>query len=244
MMNVIIEKNYEDLSKRAADLLEEEIRRKKDIVLGLATGSTPIGTYKELIKRYKEKDLDFSNVNSFNLDEYIGLDGDNPNSYRYFMDENFFNHINIKKENTTVPNGIAINLEKYVKDYDRMIKNAGGIDVQILGVGTNGHIAFNEPSDKLSDGTSIVDLTPSTIKDNARFFDSMADVPKTAITMGIGSILKAKKIILLANGKNKHEVIDKLLNETTIYTQFPVSFLRAHPDVTIIIDEEAYIGKH
>lgn len=244
MMNVIIEKSYEDLSKKAADLLEEEIRRKKDIVLGLATGSTPIGTYKELIKRYKEKDLDFSNVNSFNLDEYIGLDGDNPNSYRYFMDENFFNHINIEKENTTVPNGIAINLEKYVKDYDRMIKNAGGIDVQILGVGTNGHIAFNEPADKLSDGTSVVNLTPSTIKDNARFFDNMADVPKTAITMGIGSILKAKKIILLANGKNKHEVIDKLLNETTIYTQFPVSFLRAHPDVTIIIDEEAYIGKH
>lgn len=242
-MNIIIEKNYEDLSKTAADLLEEDIRQKKDIVLGLATGSTPIGTYKELIRRYKEEGLDFSEASSFNLDEYVGLDGDHPNSYRFFMEDTLFNHINIKKENTMVPNGKASDLEQYGKDYDNLIKNAGGIDVQILGVGTNGHIAFNEPADELSAGTSIVNLTKSTIEDNSRFFESMEEVPKTAITMGIGSILKAKKIILLASGKNKYKAINKLLNETTIYTQFPVSFLRAHPDVTIIIDKEAYTGK-
>lgn len=242
-MNIIIEENYEDLSRVAADLLEEMIRRKKDIVLGLATGSTTKGMYGELARRSREEGLDFSQVKSFNLDEYIGLEGDNPASYRYFMDEYFFNHINIKKENTMVPNGKASNLEEYCKDYDALIKNAGGIDIQILGVGTNGHIAFNEPDKKLSAGTTVVELTQNTIKDNSRFFDKVEEVPGTAITMGMGSILKAKKIILLANGINKYETIHRLLNEDTIYTEFPVSFLRGHPDVTIIIDKEAYTGK-
>lgn len=242
-MNIIIEENYQDLSKRAADLLEEMIREKKDIVLGLATGSTTKGMYAELVRRHKDEGLDFSQAKSFNLDEYIGLESDNPSSYKYFMNKYFFNYINIKKENITVPDGKASNLEEYCKNYDQLIKDAGGIDIQILGVGTNGHIAFNEPDERLSAGTTVVELTPNTIKDNSRFFENLEDVPKTAITMGMGSILKAKKIILLANGRNKYETVNKLLNESTIYTEFPVSFLRGHPDVTIIIDKAAYGGK-
>lgn len=242
-MNIIIEENYEDLSRTAAELLEEEILRDKNIVLGLATGSTTKGMYRELVKKHKEEGLDFSNVKSFNLDEYIGLDPENPGSYWYFMQENFFKHINIKRENAIVPNGNVKDLERYCKDYDTIIKNAGGIDVQILGVGTNGHIGFNEPDKKLSAGTTVVELKDSTIKDNSRFFESIDEMPRTAITMGIGSILKAKKIILLANGVKKHDAINKLLNETTIYTEFPLSFLRAHPNVTVIIDKEAYSGK-
>lgn len=242
-MNIIIEESYEELSKTAADILEEEIKNKKDIILGLATGSTPIGTYKELIKRYEEKKLDFTYVSSFNLDEYVGLKEDNPNSYRYFMNKNLFELININIKNTMVPNGNAKDLVEYGRNYDTIIKNAGGIDVQILGIGTNGHIGFNEPADKLLSGTSVVELTQSTINDNSRFFESVEEIPKTAITMGIGSILKAKKIILLASGKNKYESVNKLLKETTIYTKFPASFLRAHPDVTVIIDKGAYTGK-
>lgn len=239
-MKVIVEKNYDELSKRAAHILEEEIRNNPDIILGLATGSTPIGTYKELIKAYKERNLDFSKVSTFNLDEYIGLDGDHPNSYRYFMNNELFDHINIKKENTHIPNGRAQNPKDYCIEYDNDIENAGGIDIQILGIGTNGHIAFNEPAEELSAGTSIVQLTESTIRDNSRFFDSMDEVPKTAITMGIGSILKAKKIILLASGKNKAPIIQKLLEDNMVTTQLPASFLLLHPDVTIIVDEDAY----
>ena len=241
-MNIIIVENYEDLSKTAANILEKEIKNKRNIVLGLATGSTPIGTYKELIRRHKEEDLDFSNVRSFNLDEYVGLGADNPSSYRYYMNENFFDHINIHKNNTMVPSVDNNDLGDYGKEYDELIKNAGGIDLQILGVGRNGHVGFNEPSNKLASGTSVVELTSETIKINSRFFDNVEEVPKTAITMGIGGILKARKILLLINGKNKHEVVNKLLNETFIYTEFPASFLRAHQDVTIIIDKEAYTG--
>lgn len=241
-MNLIIEENYEALSKTVADLLDKMIREKNNIVLGLATGSTTKGMYKELIRKHREEGLDFSQVKTFNLDEYIGIRPDNPGSYRYFMEEYFFNHINIKRENAIVPDGNASDLDKCASDYDKTIKDAGGIDIQILGVGSNGHIAFNEPAKELSAGTTIVELTPSTIKDNSRFFNNLDEVPRTAITMGIGSILKAKKIILLANGKNKYETINKLLNENSIYTGFPVSFLRGHPDVTIIIDKEAYSG--
>lgn len=242
-MKIVIEENYEDLSKVIADLLEEEIRRDKDIVLGLATGSTMKGMYRELVKKYEEEELDFSNIKTFNLDEYIGIEADDPGSYRYYMEENFFKHVNIKKENAIVPNGNASDLNKYGEDYDTIIKNAGGIDIQILGVGTNGHIGFNEPDKKLSSRTTVVELTQSTIDDNSRFFNSIEEMPKTAITMGIGGILKAKKIILLANGIKKYEAIHKLLNEDIIYTEFPLSFLKAHPDVTIIIDKEAYTGK-
>ncbi len=232
-MKLIIENNYEELSKRAASILKEEIEKKPDIILGLATGSTPIGTYKELIGFHKEGDLDFSQVRSFNLDEYIGLDGSHPNSYRHFMNEELFNHINIDLDNTHIPNGRAKDLEDHCKEYDEYIEQSGGIDIQILGIGSNGHIAFNEPARELNLGTSVVDLTESTISDNARFFEKLDDVPKTAITMGIGSILKAKKIILLASGKNKAPIMEKFLKTNTITTDIPASLLRLHPDVTV-----------
>lgn len=239
-MKLFIEKDYDALSKRAASILIEEISKKEDIILGLATGSTPIGTYKELIRAHKEDGLDFSKVKTFNLDEYIGLDGCHPNSYRYFMDEHLFNHINIDKSNTHVPDGKAEDLEAYCKEYDRLIEESGGIDVQILGIGSNGHIAFNEPAEELSLGTTVVRLKESTIRDNARFFNSIEEVPKTAISMGIGSIMKARKIILLASGKNKAEIMAKLLKNDVVTTQIPASLLKLHHDVTIIVDEDAY----
>ena len=239
-MKVIVEKDYDSLSKTTAQFLASKIKIKPNIVLGLATGSTPKGTYRELIKLHREEGLDFSKVRTFNLDEYVGLDGEHPNSYRYFMNVFLFNHININRDNIFVPDGKTKELEKYCKKYDRLIEKSGGIDIQILGIGTNGHIAFNEPADELSTGTSIVNLTKNTIRDNSRFFKSIDEVPKTAISMGMGSILKAKKIILLANGKNKAEIIKKLIEEDTITTYFPASFLRLHPDVTIIVDGEAY----
>ena len=239
-MKLFIEKDYDALSKRAASILIEEISKKEDIILGLATGSTPIGTYKELIRAHKEDGLDFSKVKTFNLDEYIGLDGCHPNSYRYFMDEHLFNHINIDKSNTHVPDGKAEDLEAYCKEYDRLIEESGGIDVQILGIGSNGHIAFNEPAEELSLGTTVVRLKESTIRDNARFFNSIEVVPKTAISMGIGSIMKARKIILLASGKNKAEIMAKLLKNDVVTTQIPASLLKLHHDVTIIVDEDAY----
>lgn len=239
-MKLFVEKDYEALSERAGSILIEEIEKKKDIVLGLATGSTPIGTYKNLIKAHVEDGLDFSKVKSFNLDEYVGLDGDHPSSYRYFMNDELFNHINIDKSNTFVPDGKAVNPDEYCKEYDRLIDESGGVDIQILGIGTNGHIAFIEPADELATCTSVVNLKESTIKDNSRFFDSIDEVPCTAISMGICSILKAKKIILLASGKNKAEAIAKILNSKRINTQVPASLLRLHSDVTIIVDEEAY----
>jgi len=239
-MKLFIEKDYDALSKRAASILIEEISKKEDIILGLATGSTPIGTYKELIRAHKEDGLDFSKVKTFNLDEYIGIDGSHPNSYRYFMDEHLFNHINIDKSNTHVPDGKAEDLEAYCKEYDRLIEESGGIDVQILGIGSNGHIAFNEPAEELSLGTTVVRLKESTIRDNARFFNSIEEVPKTAISMGIGSIMKARKIILLASGKNKAEIMAKLLKNDVVTTQIPASLLKLHHDVTIIVDEDAY----
>ena len=198
--------------------------------------------YKEMIRAYEEEGLDFSKVKTFNLDEYVGLSQEHPSSYAYFMDNELFKYININKENTHVPDGKAENIEGYCKRYDEMINEAGGIDIQVLGIGENGHIAFNEPDEALSAGTSVVKLTENTIEVNSRFFDSLEEVPKTAITMGMGSILRARKIILLASGEKKAPVIKRLLNDNKVTTMFPVSFLLLHPDVTIIVDEEAYNG--
>jgi len=241
-LNIFVEKDYDAMSKRAANILIDAIKKKPDIVLGLATGSTPIGLYKELVKAHVDKGLDFSRVTTFNLDEYIGLSPEHPNSYVYYMNENLFNHVNISKENIHIPDGMAENPEEYCKKYDEMIDESGGIDIQILGVGENGHIAFNEPDESLSVGTSVVELAENTVEANSRFFKSKDEVPRTAISMGIGNILKAKRIILLANGKKKAPVIKKLLEEKRVSTKFPVSFLLLHPDVTLIVDEEAYYG--
>lgn len=238
-MKLIIEQDYENMSSVASKILADEIRNNPKAVLGLATGSTPVGTYKELIRMHKEEGLDFSQITTFNLDEYIGLSGDNPCSYRYFMDTELFNHINIKKENTYVPDGLAEDLDNYCKYYDKKIEEAGGIDIQVLGIGPNGHIAFNEPDVALSKGTCVVKLTPDTIYANSRFFNSLDEVPKTAISMGIGSILKARKIILMANGVGKAPAIKNLLRDDKISTYVPASFLSLHHDVTIIVDKAA-----
>lgn len=239
-MKLIVKKSYDEVSKEAAGIVADVVKKNPEAVLGLATGSTPVGTYKELIRMHKEDGLDFSNITSFNLDEYVGLDEKHPNSYRYFMDTELFNHINIKKENTHVPNGMAKDLDEYCKQYDKSIEVAGGVDIQILGIGPNGHIAFNEPDKELSFNTFIVKLTDSTIEANKRFFDTIDDVPKTAMTMGIGTIMKAKKIILLATGKSKKDAIRYIVEEGKLNTEVPASLLLLHPDVTIIVDEEAY----
>lgn len=238
-MKIIIAKDYSDLSKKAAEIIDKEIKNKPDLILGLATGSTPMGTYEELINRYKGGKLDFSKVSTFNLDEYLGISHNHPNSYHSFMEENFFKHINIDKENINIPNGNPEKVEEYCKGYDDEIESKGGVDLQILGIGGNGHIAFNEPDNELNLGTHVADLTESTIKDNSRFFDSIEEVPKKAITMGLGSIMKSKKIILLASGENKANIIKELLKQDVVSTHNPASLLLLHPDVTVILDEEA-----
>lgn len=237
-MNLMITKNYEELSKVAANEMAKIIKKKPNAVLGLATGGSPIGMYKELIRMNKDGEIDFSEITTVNLDEYIGLSGDHDQSYRYFMNENLFKHININKERTFVPNGLAQNVEEECRNYDAKIQEFGGIDVQLLGVGNNGHIAFNEPDINLVAGTHLTGLTEATIEANARFFDSKEDVPTTALTMGLGEIMKSKKIIVIASGEGKAEVVKAMLSGK-ISTNMPASMLQMHRDVTVIIDEDA-----
>ncbi len=232
-MNYIEVETYEELSRRAAEIIAQQIISKPDSVLGLATGSTPLGTYDFLVKAYENKDLDFSRVTSVNLDEYVGLAGDNDQSYRYFMDTNLFSKINIKKENTFVPDGCAEDIKKECIEYDERIENLGGIDIQLLGIGLDGHIGFNEPDEVFTKETHLVDLDPSTIEANARFFASKEEVPKTAVTMGMGGIMSAKKILLIANGKNKEDIVKKAFLGP-ITPKVPASILQLHPDVTVI----------
>ena len=194
-MRIIIEKNYENMSKKAALIVASQVLLKPNSVLGLATGSTPLGMYRELIEMYKRKELDFSEVRTFNLDEYYQLPPDNPQSYYFFMYNNFFNHININSENIYLPKGLSQNVERECKEYETAIKKAGGIDLQVLGIGENGHIGFNEPGESLQVQTRLINLTQETINVNSRFFDSKDEVPRQAITMGIGSILKARRIL-------------------------------------------------
>ena len=235
-MNLVIVENYDEISKLAAENIKDVITKKSNAILGLATGSTPVGTYKELIKMNKNNEIDFSEIKTVNLDEYIGLSEKDTQSYRYFMNENLFNHINIRKENTFIPNGLAKNIEEETKNYDMKIDELGGIDIQILGIGTNGHIAFNEPGDVLTSGTHLTNLTESTINANSRFFNSIDEVPKTAITMGLGQIMKSKKILLLAYGENKAEVVKEVLSGN-ITSKNPATMLQMHKDVTIIVDK-------
>lgn len=237
-MRVIICNNYEEISKKAADIVASQVILKPDCVLGLATGSTPIGLYDNLVEKNKAGEIDFSNVTTFNLDEYYPLAPDNDQSYRYFMNTHLFDRINIDKARTHVPNGLAENPEEEGKAYDEMIAAHGGIDLQVLGIGQNGHIAFNEPDENLVAGTHLTGLTENTIEANSRFFESIDDVPRKALTMGMGSIMKARKIILLANGKSKSAVIKEMLNDN-ITTSVPATLLKCHPDVVIICDKEA-----
>lgn len=238
-MRIILCDNYEEVSMQAAKLVASQVTLKPDSVLGFATGSTPIGLYKNLIEMYNNKDIDFSQVTGFNLDEYYPISAENSQSYHYFMKTNLFDHINIK--NTFIPDGETKDPESSCSKYEEMITSYGGIDLQILGIGQNGHIGFNEPDENLITSTHLTKLTESTISANSRFFDDIKEVPTHAITMGIATILKSKKIMLLANGKNKHAVVKELLTEN-ISTNNPATMLKVHPDVVLIVDKEAYNG--
>lgn len=231
-------KDYQDLSRKAANIIQAQIILKPNCVLGLATGSSPVGTYQKLVEWYQKGDMDFSRVSTINLDEYKGLSPDNDQSYRYFMNTNLFNHINIDKAKTFVPNGLEEDSKKACTEYDQIIENMGGIDLQLLGLGHNGHIGFNEPSDVFFSGTHCVDLFPSTIEANKRFFASEADVPHQAYTMGIRSIMLAKKIVMLVSGEDKADILKRVINGP-ITPEIPASVLQLHRDVIIVADEAA-----
>lgn len=231
-------KTYEEMSALAAGMIGAQVILKPDCVLGLATGSSPIGTYKKLVESCEKGLLDFSGVRTVNLDEYCGLSGDNPNSYRYFMNDNLFDHVNIDKANTHVPNGFAEDLEAEAARYEAFIESLGGVDLQLLGIGHNGHIGFNEPADHFPLGTHLVDLTHSTIEANKRFFASEADVPRQALTMGIGTIMRARSILVVVSGKDKAEIVRKAFCGP-VTPQVPASVLQLHADVTLVGDEEA-----
>lgn len=237
-MRIIVVDNYEEMSIEAARIMASCVTLKPDSVLGLATGSTPLGMYSQLINIYNRKEVNFEHVKSFNLDEYYGLNKDNEQSYNYYMNENFFKHINIKPENINIPNGAAENIEEECISYEKKIKEAGGIDIQVLGIGVNGHIGFNEPDVKFEAETHLVQLDEQTIESNARFFESREEVPTSAISMGIKTIMHSKKIVLLANGKSKADAINKALNGK-ITPDVPASILQLHLDVTVILDKEA-----
>ena len=236
-MRIILCSSYEEISNKAAELVASQIMLKPNCVLGLATGSSPIGMYKKLT----EMNLDFSEVTTFNLDEYYPISRDNVQSYYYFMNEHFYSKVNLKPENIHIPNGQTDDVEAECSAYDALIEQSGGIDLQILGIGQNGHIGFNEPDSSLNSATHLTGLSKSTIEANARFFDNEADVPKYALTMGMSTILKARKIVLLASGKSKHKALSELF-DNSINTSVPATMLKIHPDVVVICDKEAYDG--
>lgn len=237
-MLVIIKENYQELSNEAAKQVASLIRKKPDCVLGFATGSTPLGLYKELIRMHKEEGLDFSKVVSFNLDEYVGLPPNHPESYHYFMWENLFKHININPSNVYIPMGMAEDIDAFCEWYEEKIVEHGGIDLQILGIGSNGHIAFNEPGSSLGSRTRIKTLKENTRLDNSRFFNSIDEVPKYAITMGVGTIMEAKRLLLLANGIKKAEAIKQTV-EGPIMAKYPATIVQLHRYATVIVDKEA-----
>jgi len=237
-MEIIIRPSPEEASRVAARIVEKLIRRKPDAVLGLATGSTPLAAYRELARMHREEGLDFSRVTTFNLDEYIGLAPDHPQSYHRFMHENFFCHINIRKENIHIPDGMTGDVPGFCEDYEKRIAKAGGIDLQILGIGTDGHVGFNEPTSSLASRTRIKTLTPQTLSDNARFFDNPKDQPHHVITMGIGSIMESRQVILLAFGKSKADAV-AASTEGPVTAMMPASALQFHARAHFIIDEPA-----
>ncbi len=237
-MKLIVCKDYNELSLKTAEVIAEVVKSKPDCVLGLATGSTPVGAYDELARMYREGELDFSNVRSFNLDEYYPMKADNPQSYHYFMNENLFSKINIKPENTRVPDGDCDDPDLMCAEYEKDIAAAGGIDIQLLGIGRNGHIGFNEPDDRLYPDTHKTALTDDTMDANARFFDDGEPVPNAAVTMGMGTILRARKIVIAASGASKREAVKGVLSGM-LDTHCPASLLNVHPDVIFVVDEAA-----
>ncbi|WP_027308120.1 glucosamine-6-phosphate deaminase [Caloramator sp. ALD01] len=237
-MRIIVTENYDELSKKAADIVASQLILKPKSVIGFATGGTPIGMYKEIVKMYREGKFSFKDVVTFNLDEYYGLDRENPQSYYFYMMEHLFKYVDIDKNNINIPDGRAEDIEKECIEYEEKIEKAGGIDLQILGIGKNGHIGFNEPDVKFEAKTHLVRLDEDTIKANSRFFNSIEEVPTKAISMGIKTIMHTRKIVLLASGKEKAEIIEKMVNGP-ITPDVPASILQLHPDVTLILDREA-----
>lgn len=234
-MKFIIKKNSEEVANESAKIFIDAIKENPSIHLCLATGSTPIELYKKLIESNEKKEITFKNVKTINLDNYIGLSETDENNYECFMKDNLFNHIDIPRDNWIVPPSDPEKVEDFCVEYEKIIDNMG-IDLCLLGVGENGHIAFNEPASKFNPYTQIVDLTEDTIEVNSRFFENIEDVPTKAVSMGIGSIMKAKKIVLIATGERKKYAMEKLFNEKVADPQFPISMLYLHPDVTIITD--------
>lgn len=237
-MEVIVKDNADQMSRSAATIVARVLNAKPNAVLGLATGSTPLGLYKELVRMHNDEGLDFSQVTTFNLDEYVGLTKKHPQSYHYFMQENLFKHINIPKQNIYIPSGTTDNYAAFCNWYEDQIKRSGGIDLQILGIGSDGHIAFNEPSSSLGSRTRIKTLARQTIEDNARFFDSPNEVPIYSITMGVGTILEARKILLLANGRAKAQAIAAAV-EGPVTSMITASSLQLHRDAMVILDRDA-----
>lgn len=237
-MNIIRAKDYQDMSRKAANIISAQIIMKPDCVLGLATGSTPVGTYRQLIEWYEKGDLDFSRVSTVNLDEYRGLAHTDPQSYYYFMQENLFDHVNIDKTATHVPDGTNPDAADACVKHEQIIKSLGGIDLQLLGLGNNGHIGFNEPGAAFEKETHLVDLAESTIRANARFFTSIDEVPKQAYTMGIRTIMQAKKILVVVSGESKADIVSRAFFGP-VTPEVPASILQMHPDVTVVCDEAA-----
>lgn len=237
-MKIVKATDYNHMSRMAANIISAQVILKPDCVLGLATGSTPIGTYENLIQWFKKGDLDFSQVTSVNLDEYKGLPADNDQSYRYFMNEHLFNHVNINKERTFVPDGTEPDAAKACEAYNNIIKEVGGIDLQLLGLGHNGHIGFNEPADEFEKETHCVDLAESTIEANKRFFASADMVPKQAYTMGIKTIMQARKVVVVVSGADKADIVKKAFFGP-VTPQVPASILQLHNDFTLVGDEAA-----
>ena len=237
-MEVIVVKDYDEMSAKASAIVIDAVKRKPDIVLGLATGSTPVGLYSALIEAHKEHGLDFSRVTTFNLDEYVGLAPDHEQSYRYFMNRNLFDHVNVNKEDTHVPDGLAENLSQHCRDYEQMIRDAGGIDIQVLGIGRDGHLGFNEPGSSLGGLTQVVTLARETIEDNSRYFDSEEAVPKFAVTMGIQTILNSRMCLMLANGEGKTDAVKGCV-EGPVAAVCTASALQMHPNAVVVVDEAA-----
>ena len=237
-MEVRISQTYEELSKHAAEFVADLLNAKPNAVLGLATGSSPVGLYRELVRMHKDEGLDFSQVTTFNLDEYVGLPAQHEQSYHYFMHENLFKHINVPKEHIHIPSGTTKNYRAFCQWYEDRIKECGGIDMQLLGIGSDGHIAFNEPTSSLASRTRLKTLAKQTIEDNARFFDSLEEVPIYAITMGVGTILEAEHLVLVANGENKADAVVKMV-EGPVTSMITASALQLHPHAKVFIDEAA-----
>ena len=237
-MKVIICKDYEQMSRKAADIFSERIRAKPDIVLGLATGGTPERLYAILAEKNSAGEVDFSRVRTFSLDEYVGLPPEHDQSYRYFMNTKLFDRINIDKANTRIPDGVAVDLDEECRNYEEEIRAAGGIDLQLLGIGSNGHVAFNEPGSSTDSRTRVVELDESTIRDNARFFRSADEVPRRALSMGMASIMEAKEVLLIAYKESKADAVAAAV-EGPVTVDCPASLLQEHPNATIIVDEAA-----